>query len=140
MSTSTQTRVLVVENSGTNRSLMVYLLEAFGYATLEAADGAIGVQMALDQRPDLVVCDLHLPKLDGFGVVKALKSNNDLDKIPIIGERIGAGTGKLVAAYFQVRGPVSDPWILPKPITSVAEFVKKTLGMPINIIRPNTIK
>jgi hypothetical protein len=63
-----------------------------------------------------------------------------LNKIPIIGERIGAGTGKLVAAYFQVKGPVSDPSIMPKPITSVAEFVKKTLGMPINIIRPNTIK
>jgi len=63
-----------------------------------------------------------------------------LNKIPIIGERIGAGTGKLVAAYFQVTGPVSDPTIMPKPITSVAEFVKKTLGMPINIIRPNTIK
>ena len=54
--------------------------------------------------------------------------------------RIGSGTGKLVAAYFHVNGPVSDPSILPKPITSVAEFIKKTLGMPINIIRPNTIK
>ena len=63
-----------------------------------------------------------------------------LNKIPIIGERIGSGTGQLVAAYFQVRGPVSDPSIVPKPITSVAEFVLKTLGMPINIIRPNTIK
>src|SRR5713101_6457237 len=63
-----------------------------------------------------------------------------LNKIPLIGERIGAGTGKLVAAYFQGKGPVSDPTIMPKPITSVAEFVKKTLGMPVNIIRPNTIK
>jgi hypothetical protein len=63
-----------------------------------------------------------------------------LNKIPLIGERVGAGTGKLVAAYFQVRGPVGDPSIVPKPITSVAEFVKKFLGMPINIIRPNTIK
>jgi AsmA-like protein len=63
-----------------------------------------------------------------------------LNHIPVIGERIGSGTGKLVAAYFNVRGPVSDPSITPKPITSVAEFVKKTLGVPINIIRPNTIK
>jgi AsmA-like C-terminal region len=63
-----------------------------------------------------------------------------LNKIPLIGERIGSGTGKLIAAYFQVRGPVSDPSITPKPITSVAEFVKKTLGIPINIIRPHTIK
>jgi hypothetical protein len=39
-----------------------------------------------------------------------------------------------------VSGPVSNPSIVPSPITSVAEFIKKTLGMPINIIRPNTIK
>jgi hypothetical protein len=63
-----------------------------------------------------------------------------LNHIPLIGERIGAGTGKLVAAYFQVRGPLNDPSITPKPITSVAQFIKKTLGMPINLIRPNTIK
>jgi hypothetical protein len=63
-----------------------------------------------------------------------------LNHIPLIGTRIGEGTGKLVAAYFQVRGPLNNPSIVPKPITSVAEFVKKTLGMPINIIRPNTIK
>ena len=63
-----------------------------------------------------------------------------LNHIPVIGERMGEGTGKLVAAYFTVKGPVSDPSIYPKPITSVAEFVKKFLGMPINIIRPNTIK
>ncbi|HEV2170513.1 MAG TPA: AsmA-like C-terminal domain-containing protein, partial [Candidatus Binatus sp.] len=63
-----------------------------------------------------------------------------LNHIPLIGERMGSGTGKLVAAYFNVRGPVSDPSITPKPITSVAEFVKKTLAVPINIIRPNTIK
>jgi len=63
-----------------------------------------------------------------------------LNSIPVIGPRVGAGTGKLVAGYFDVRGPVSDPRITPKPITSVGEFIKKTLGMPINIIRPNTIK
>ena len=63
-----------------------------------------------------------------------------LNQIPIIGERVGSGTGSLAGAYFHVTGPVSDPSITPKPITSVAEFLKKTLGMPINIIRPNTIK
>ncbi|MDO8433892.1 MAG: AsmA-like C-terminal domain-containing protein [Candidatus Binatus sp.] len=63
-----------------------------------------------------------------------------LNKIPLIGERVGSGTGKLVAAYFQVQGPIGDPSITPKPITSVAEFVMKALGMPINIIRPHTIK
>jgi AsmA-like C-terminal region len=63
-----------------------------------------------------------------------------LNHIPLIGERIGSGTGKMVAAYFHVKGPVSDPSIVPKPLSSVTNFIKKTLGMPINIIRPNTIK
>ncbi len=59
--------------------------------------------------------------------------------IPLIGERVSSG-GKLFAGYFQVTGPVTDPSITPKPITSVAEFVKRTVGFPINLIRPNTIK
>jgi hypothetical protein len=63
-----------------------------------------------------------------------------LNHIPLIGTRIGEGTGKLVAAYFHVSGPLNNPSIVPQPITSVAQFIKKTLGMPINIIRPNTIK
>jgi hypothetical protein len=63
-----------------------------------------------------------------------------LNHIPLIGKRIGSGTGKLITAYFHVTGPVSDPSITPKPLTSLANFVMKTLGMPINLIRPDTIK
>jgi hypothetical protein len=60
-------------------------------------------------------------------------------KIPIIGTNLSSGSKGLVAAYFHVRGPISNPSVTPKPITSVAEFVAKTLSLPINIIRPNTI-
>ena len=60
-------------------------------------------------------------------------------KIPIIGSNLSSGSKGLVAAYFHVRGPVSNPSVTPKPITSVAEFVAKTLSLPINIIRPHTI-
>jgi uncharacterized protein YhdP len=60
-------------------------------------------------------------------------------KIPLVGEHLAEGT-TLFAAYFRVRGPMTDPRVTPKPITSVAELVKKTLGMPINIIRPHTVR
>jgi hypothetical protein len=63
-----------------------------------------------------------------------------MQQIPLIGTNLAGGTEGLIAAYFQVRGPTKDPWILPKPITSVAQFLIKTLGLPINIIRPNTVK
>jgi AsmA-like protein len=61
-------------------------------------------------------------------------------KIPIIGRNLSGGSRDLIAAYFQVRGPIGDPSVSPKPITSVAEFVAKTLSLPINLIAPNTIK
>ncbi|MEA2649351.1 MAG: hypothetical protein QOG61_1786 [Candidatus Binataceae bacterium] len=61
-------------------------------------------------------------------------------KIPIIGRNLSGGSKDLIAAYFQVSGPISDPSVSPKPITSVAEFVAKTLSLPINLIAPNTIK
>jgi uncharacterized protein YhdP len=60
--------------------------------------------------------------------------------IPIIGKNLAGGSHGLVAAYFQVSGPISNPSVVPKPITSVAEFVAKTLSMPINILAPNTIR
>lgn len=63
-----------------------------------------------------------------------------MDKIPLIGPNMALSAGSILAAYFQVKGPVDNPSVRPKPITSVAEFVAKTLGLPINIIRPDTIK
>jgi AsmA-like C-terminal region len=63
-----------------------------------------------------------------------------VNKIPLVGQNIAAGSNELLAAYFQVRGPVGDPRVTPKPITSVAEFVAKTLSLPINILLPSTAK
>jgi hypothetical protein len=61
-------------------------------------------------------------------------------QIPIVGDNLGESTNGLVAAYFHVHGPFKDPSVAPMPITSVTEFVKKMLGLPINIIVPHTIK
>ncbi|HVN91398.1 MAG TPA: AsmA-like C-terminal domain-containing protein [Candidatus Binataceae bacterium] len=63
-----------------------------------------------------------------------------ISHIPIIGDNLAAGSNGLVAAYFHVYGPFKDPSVVPMPITSVTEFIKKVLGLPINIIVPNTIK
>ena len=60
--------------------------------------------------------------------------------IPIIGKHLGGATEHLVGAYFQVSGPINNPAIRPKPFTSVAEFMLKTLALPINIIAPNTVQ
>jgi uncharacterized protein YhdP len=63
-----------------------------------------------------------------------------LNNIPIIGKNLGGATKQLVGAYFQVKGPIENPSIRPKPLTSVAEFVLRTLTLPINLIAPDTIE
>lgn len=63
-----------------------------------------------------------------------------VSKIPLIGANVSGGTSELIAAYMHVYGPTDNPSIVPMPIHSVTELVKKTLAIPINIIRPNTIK
>ena len=61
-------------------------------------------------------------------------------QIPLVGANLADGSKGLVAAYFHLHGPFRNPAVTPKPITSVTQFVKKMLGLPINIIVPNTIK
>ncbi|MBV8451616.1 MAG: AsmA-like C-terminal domain-containing protein [Deltaproteobacteria bacterium] len=74
-------------------------------------------------------------------VLLALQTVNWLiNNIPIIGKHLGSATEHLVGAYFQVRGPIDNPAIRPKPLTSVAKFVLKTLTLPINVIAPNTVQ
>ncbi|HTY56382.1 MAG TPA: AsmA-like C-terminal domain-containing protein [Candidatus Binataceae bacterium] len=60
--------------------------------------------------------------------------------IPILGRGIADQHNSILAAYFNVRGPIRDPSVTPAPVTSIAAIIKRTLGLPINIIRPNTIK
>jgi hypothetical protein len=63
-----------------------------------------------------------------------------INNIPLIGKNLGGATKHLVGAYFQVRGPTDHPTIRPKPLTSVANFVLRTVTLPINIIAPNTVQ
>jgi len=78
------TRILIIEDNLTNRELMCYLLTAFGYLPLTAADGDTGIEMVKRESPALVICDIHLPKMDGYQVAQYLKSDSVLQVIPLI--------------------------------------------------------
>ncbi|WP_050411738.1 response regulator [Massilia sp. NR 4-1] len=77
-------RVLIIEDNQANMDLLVYLLDAVGHQPLSAFDGEQGVALAHSERPDLIVCDLHLPKLDGHGVLQALRGHPVTRGIPVI--------------------------------------------------------
>ena len=96
-------RILVVEDNPENLELMRYLLHAFGHVTLSANNGEDGVTIAIRERPDIIVCDIDMPKLDGYGVARAVKSDPTLCRTPFIAVTALAMVGdreKVLAAGF----------------------------------------
>jgi two-component system, cell cycle response regulator DivK len=77
-------RILVIEDNATNLALLQYLLTSAGHVVLQARDGMAGVQVARLEHPDLVVCDLQMPLLDGYGVLLALRTDAGTRDIPVI--------------------------------------------------------
>jgi two-component system, cell cycle response regulator len=77
-------RILVIEDNPANLELMTYLLRAYKYEPLSAMDGESGLAAAQAQHPDIVVCDIQLPRMDGFEVVRQLKSDAATASIPVI--------------------------------------------------------
>jgi CheY-like chemotaxis protein len=77
-------RILVIEDNPANLDLMVYLIRAFGHIAVSARDGEGGLRAAAQVKPDLILCDLHLPKMDGYEVVRRLKSDPDCCSIPTV--------------------------------------------------------
>ena len=76
--------VLVVDDRGVDRLLLRKLLEGRGYTVLEAADGEEGFEMARFYEPDLIIADTLMPKMDGFGLLKNIKTDEKTKKIPCI--------------------------------------------------------
>ncbi len=67
-------KVLVVDDEEAIREVLIYNLKKEGYETLEAEDGVTAVNIALEQKPDLMLLDIMLPKLDGLSVCKRVKN------------------------------------------------------------------
>lgn len=76
--------VLIIEDDEASRELVKYLLEAAGYRTLGAEDGRAGVQAAVAERPDLVLCDLQMPVMNGYEVVRYLHAHPGWCRVPVI--------------------------------------------------------
>jgi CheY-like chemotaxis protein len=76
--------VLVADDKATSRELLRIVLEREGYNVLEAGNGLEAVQSARDMKPDLIILDLHMPELDGFGVIETLRADGGFAETPIV--------------------------------------------------------
>ena len=80
----TNPRVLVIEDNRDNMTFIVDVLQSMDYEVIQAIDGEEGVDIAERERPDLILMDLSLPKMDGWEATRVIKANADLKHIPVV--------------------------------------------------------
>ena len=76
--------ILVVDDEQSIMELLVFNLQKEGYNTLEAYDGVTAVEMAINEKPDLILLDVMIPKLDGISVCKKIRYALNISNIPIL--------------------------------------------------------
>ncbi len=76
--------ILMVEDEARNLTLLRDLLQVSGYRTIEATDGEQGVELAKASKPDLILMDVLMPKMDGLEATRILKADTTTSNIPIL--------------------------------------------------------
>jgi two-component system cell cycle response regulator DivK len=115
-------QILVVEDNEKNMKLVRDVLQASGYRTLEATTGGDGVELALENRPDLVLMDIQLPDIDGVEALRRMRGEERTAFVPVLALTAQAMQGdreRFLAAGFD--GYLSKP----VDITDLVATVKR---------------
>ena len=102
--------VLVVEDEPAIRGLLSLTLEGENYRVATAEDGQEALSHLHDQKPDAILLDLMLPKLDGWAVIDSLDQDEQVERIPIIA--VSAGEKRLTVGEQGVKAFLSKPFDL----------------------------
>jgi DNA-binding response OmpR family regulator len=79
-----ETSILVIDDNNDIRENTAEILEMAGYKTFTAENGKRGVDVAIKEKPSVIICDIMMPELDGYGVLHLLRKNADTESIPFI--------------------------------------------------------
>jgi DNA-binding NarL/FixJ family response regulator len=77
-------RILVIEDEPEMRRNITTLLRHTDFEPIAAENGRLGLELARREKPDLILCDIMMPELDGFGVLRALQDDEQLSRVPFI--------------------------------------------------------
>jgi len=110
-------RILVIEDEPEMRRNLMAILRLERFQPLAAEDGQVGVELAKREKPDLVLCDVMMPKLDGYGVIAALRASSETVAIPFIfltakGEKPEIRAGMNLGADDYLTKPVAKADLL----------------------------
>ena len=106
-------KVLIIEDNDDIRENVVEILELAGYTPFAASNGKAGVELAVKHLPDIILCDIMMPELDGYGVLYMLNKNPQLAAVPFIfltakAERIDLRKGMEMGADDYLTKPFDD--------------------------------
>jgi len=106
-------KILIIEDNNDIRESTAEILELTGYEVLQASHGKNGVELAQLHKPDLILCDIMMPELDGYGVLYMLSKNTDTATIPFIfltakAERVDFRKGMEMGADDYLTKPYDD--------------------------------
>lgn len=79
-----EVHILYIEDNAENRLLVRRILEAEGYAVLEATDGPSGLETAARTQPELILLDINLPEIDGYDLARHFRNTPGLQQVPIL--------------------------------------------------------
>ena len=104
-------KILVIEDEPEMRRNITTLLRYYDYEPVAAENGRVAIEMARREKPDLILCDVMMPELDGYGVLHALQSDPSLARIPFIfltakGEKDDLRSGMNLGADDYLTKPV----------------------------------
>ncbi|MBC7887190.1 MAG: response regulator [Ferruginibacter sp.] len=143
--------ILVIEDNNDIRENTAEILELAGFRALTAKNGRKGVDAALKEKPDLIICDIMMPELDGYGVLHLIRKNPDTAAVPFIfltakSERSDFRKGMEMGADDYITKPFDDSELLsavetrlkkaevlehkyPSTVTGLAQFIKDVNGL-----------
>lgn len=103
-------KILIIEDERAVRSNIIDLLAVEGFETIGAENGQIGLKLAKERRPDLIICDVLMPRIDGYEVLRTLSQDGDTATIPFIfltakAERSDMRQGMELGAYDYLTKP-----------------------------------
>lgn len=120
-------RVLVVDDEADLVSVLRFGLQVEGFEVIEAGDGELGLRLARESKPDLIVLDLMLPKLDGYQVCRTLKFDDRYRHIPVI--ILSARTGEEDRRLAHEMG--ADAFLTkPYDMRDLVQRIRIRLGLP----------
>lgn len=106
-------KILIIEDNRDVRENLAEILELSGYNVCTAENGIVGIQKAVEEEPDLILCDIMMPELDGYGTLKILNNNPKTMDIPLIFltakvEKEDFRKGMMLGASDYLTKPCSD--------------------------------